>query len=62
AIRADSLDWTQVSDLKYWSSKAVTTFQFQGIPFNLLIDPTGKVIAAELRGPALESKLREVLN
>ena len=61
AIHEDSLDWTQVSDLKYWNSKAVDSFQFQGIPFNVLIDPKGTVIASALRGPELENKLREVL-
>jgi peroxiredoxin len=62
AIRADKLDWSQVSDLKYWSSKAVQTFRFDGIPFNVLIDPQGKVIATGLRGDELETKLKEVLN
>jgi peroxiredoxin len=62
AIKADKLDWTHISDLKYWSSKAVETFKFEGIPFNLLIDPQGKVIATGLRGDELENKLKEVLN
>lgn len=62
AIADDSLDWTQVSDLKYWNSKAVETFQFQGIPFNVLIDPKGTIIASALRGPDLENKLKEVLH
>jgi peroxiredoxin len=62
AIRADGLAWTHVSDLKYWNSKAVETFKFNGIPFNLLIDPQGKVIAEGLRGDELENKLKEVLN
>jgi len=61
AIRQDKLEWTQVSDLKYWNSKAVELFKFEGIPFNLLIDPEGKVIAQELRGADLENKLQEVL-
>ena len=61
AIRADHLDWTHVSDLKFWSSKAVETFKFNGIPFNVLIDPQGKVIAQGLRGEDLEKKLKEVL-
>jgi peroxiredoxin len=61
AIRQDKLEWTQVSDLKYWNSKAVELFKFEGIPFNLLIDPEGKVIAQELRGTDLENKLKEVL-
>ena len=61
AIQDDKLDWTQISDLKYWNSKAVAVFQFQGIPFNVLIDPKGKIIASSLQGPDLESKLNEVL-
>ena len=62
AIQDDGLNWKQISDLKFWNSKAVSTFQFEGIPFNLLIDPQGKVIATALRGPDLENKLKEVLN
>ena len=50
AIKNDNLAWTQMSDLKQWESAAVSTYKIQGIPFNVLIDPTGKVIAQELRG------------
>ena len=62
AIQSDGLAWTHVSDLKYWNSKAVETFKFNGIPYNILIDPSGKVIAEGLRGDDLENKLKEVLN
>ena len=62
AIHADKLDWTHISDLKFWNSKAVETFKFNGIPFNVLIDPSGKIIAQSLRGDDLENKLKEVLN
>ena len=61
AIEADKLSWTQVSDLQEWSSAAVSTFNFNGIPFNVLIDPDGKIIAQSLRGDSLEKKLDEVL-
>jgi len=61
AIKNDGLTWTHMSDLKYWESTAVSTYKFQGIPYNILIDPSGKVIAESLRGPALEQKLEEVL-
>ncbi|MBS1738088.1 MAG: AhpC/TSA family protein [Bacteroidetes bacterium] len=61
AIKDDKLGWKQVSDLKFWNSEAATLYQVQGIPFNVLIDPNGKIIATELRGPALESKLSQVL-
>jgi peroxiredoxin len=61
AIKEDKLSWTHVSDLKYWQSKAVDVFHVEGIPFNILIDPQGKIIAQGLRGDELASKLKELL-
>lgn len=61
AIQKDNLSWTQVSDLQQWNSIAVSTFNFNSIPFNVLLDPDGKVIAQSLRGDELEKKLSEVL-
>jgi peroxiredoxin len=61
AIKDDGLTWTHVSDLKQWESPMVPLYQFDGIPFNVLIDPQGKIIAAELRGEGLKRKLAEVL-
>src|SRR5450432_3023303 len=62
AISQDHLNWTHMSDLKYWNSQAVETFGFQGIPFNVLVDPSGKVIGESLRGDELDAKLKQVLN
>lgn len=61
AIAKDNLTWTHVSDLKKWESDVVKTYQFDGIPFNVLIDPSGKIIASSLREGDLEKKLAEVL-
>ena len=61
AIKDDGLAWNQVSDLKFWSSIAVPLYKIEGIPFNVLVDPQGKIIARELRGADLENKLAEVL-
>lgn len=61
AIEQDQLSWTHVSDLAFWDSKAVEIYKFEGIPFNVLIDPAGTVIAENLRGQALAGKLKEVL-
>ncbi|MBV9961819.1 MAG: AhpC/TSA family protein [Parafilimonas sp.] len=61
AIKKDGLSWNQMSDLKYWESAAVSAYQIQGIPFNVLLDPSGKIIAVGLRGEALQQKLTEVL-
>lgn len=61
AIEDDKLTWTHISDLKYWENAAAQTYRVTGIPFNLLIDPNGKIIAKNLRGPDLQHKLCEVL-
>jgi peroxiredoxin len=61
AIAKDNLTWTHVSDLQKWESPVVKAYQFDGIPFNVLIDPSGKIIASGLRDAALEKKLTEVL-
>ncbi len=61
AIRDDKLDWTHVSDLKFWNSQVVPLYHIEGIPFNVLLDPEGKVIASNLRGPALEQELEKLL-
>lgn len=62
AIRNDNLTWTHVSDLRYWQSAAAQQYGVTGIPKTFLIDKEGKIIAKDLRGPALEQKLEEVLN
>ncbi len=61
AIKDDGLAWKQISDLKFWNSAAATLYQVEGIPFNVLIDPQGKIIGKELRGQDLHNMLSEVL-
>ncbi len=61
AIADDKLNWQQISDLKYWNSAAVGLYGFDGIPYNVLVDPQGKIIATALRGEALQQKLSEVI-
>jgi thiol-disulfide isomerase/thioredoxin len=61
AISDDQLTWTNISDLKFWNSPVVSLYGIEGIPFNILVDPQGKVIAEGLRGSKLEEKLGEVL-
>lgn len=60
AIQQDKLTWTHVSDLKYWQSEAAKTYNITGIPFSLLLDPNGVIIAKNLRGAALHQKLEEI--
>lgn len=61
AIKDDGLTWTHVSDLKWWDNAAAKMYGIRGIPANYLIDPTGKIIAKNIRGEELQAKLAEVL-
>ena len=61
AIAADGLTWdNHVSDLLGWSSTVARRFGLKGIPYTILVDRSGNIIQTNLRGPALEAKLKEV--
>lgn len=60
AINEDGLTWNHVSDLQWWNNAAAKLYHIQGIPQNILVDPEGKIVAKNLRGPALEAKLCEI--
>lgn len=62
AIEADGLTWTHVSDLKYFNSIAAELYKIEAIPATYMIDPDGKIIGKDLRGPSLESKLSELFD
>jgi thiol-disulfide isomerase/thioredoxin len=62
AIKSDKLNWQHISDLKKWESTVVSTYQIEGIPFNVLVDPNGIIIAKELRGQALQDTLASILH
>lgn len=61
AVNKDKLTWHHISDLKGWESAAVSLYNIEGIPFNVLVDPQGKIIAQNLRGEDLQQKLGTVL-
>jgi thiol-disulfide isomerase/thioredoxin len=62
AITSDGLVWpNHVSDLLHWNSPMPALYGFNGIPYTVLIDKEGKIIATGLRGPSLEQKLVELL-
>jgi peroxiredoxin len=61
AIKSDGLNWTQVSDLKFWNNEVAVLYAIKSIPANFLIDPNGKIIGKDLRGNDLENKLENVL-
>ena len=61
AIKKMKLNWTHVSDLKYWSSAAAAIYGIGEIPFNVLIDSNGIILALDLHGSDLDKALSQVL-
>lgn len=61
AIAKQKLTWTQVSDLKYWSSPVVGDYKLQSVPLNFLIDKNGIILAKNIHGNALNEKLKSLL-
>jgi len=60
AIGDDGLVWTNISDLKAWSSEVVLDYRIKGIPASVLVDPEGKILAKNLRGKELDVFLQTV--
>lgn len=60
AIKDDNLTWKHISDLAFWNSTVVKQYNITGVPYTVLVDKEGKIIAKGLRGPQLEQKLEEI--
>jgi len=60
AIHKDGLTWNHVSDLQYWNNAVGKIYGIQSIPANILVDPTGKIVAKNIRGEELQEKLAEI--
>ncbi|MGZ5190096.1 MAG: redoxin domain-containing protein [Flavisolibacter sp.] len=61
AIHKDGLTWDHISDLQYWNNKAAVLYGVSSIPFNVLVDPQGNIIAESLHGQELFNTLSKVL-
>ncbi len=62
AIHDDELDWTHVSDLKFWDNQVAQLYDIKAIPQNLLIDRDGKIVARNIRGEELENTLSQIFS
>jgi len=62
AIEEDKLNWDHVSDLQRWETPLVDLYGVEKIPFNMLIDPSGRIIETDLFGDKLLSKLDQIFN
>lgn len=60
AIQDDGLVWNHVSDTRGWQNAVAALYNIRSIPQNLLLDPEGKIVAKNLRGEDLQTKLKEI--
>jgi peroxiredoxin len=56
-VTKNKISWIQVSDLKFWRSPVAKTYNIQGLPFNVLIDGRGIIVAKNLHGADLAKEI-----
>ena len=62
AIEDDNLTWNHVSNLQYFNDPVARSYYIRSIPATFLLDENGKILAKNLRGPALEQAVAKHLN
>jgi thiol-disulfide isomerase/thioredoxin len=61
AIRQDGYTWENVCDLNGYGGPTAALYTVTAIPNSFLLDKNGRIIAKNLRGKDLESKLAELM-
>ena len=62
AIEDDGLNWNHISNIAYFDDEIAKLYNVDAIPAAFLLDENGVIVAKNLRGPALEQKVAELLN
>ncbi|MBO3098931.1 TlpA disulfide reductase family protein [Gelidibacter pelagius] len=62
AIKDDNLTWHHVSNLNYFNDPIAKLYNINSIPATYILDASGRIVAKNLRGAALEAKIGELLN
>jgi thiol-disulfide isomerase/thioredoxin len=62
AIVKDKISWFQVSNIKGWNDPIAILYQIESIPQTYILDSDGKIIAKNLRGDELRTKVKELLS
>ena len=62
AIETDNLtNWYHVSELTGWNTYVRELYNLNSIPYTVLIDEHGKIVAKNLRGDELEAKIKTLI-
>ncbi|MEZ4874779.1 MAG: TlpA disulfide reductase family protein [Flavobacteriaceae bacterium] len=62
AIEDDNMNWYHVSNLQFWQDPIAKEYNVRSIPATFLLDSEGKIIDKNLRGPALEARISQLLD
>ncbi|MEO3408347.1 TlpA disulfide reductase family protein [Mucilaginibacter sp. CAU 1740] len=62
ALNEEKMEWYNVSDLKGSDGMAAKVFNIHAIPQNILVDPSGKIVAKNLNMGELNKKLEAVIS
>jgi thiol-disulfide isomerase/thioredoxin len=55
------MEWKQLSDLKFWESEGAALYGVNSIPHTVLVDKDGTILAKNLHGEELNTKLAELI-
>ena len=55
------MPWRQFFDGKYWQNELAVKYGVNSIPATYILDGEGRIIAKDLRGPALAAALEKAL-
>ncbi len=61
AIEEDKLNWSHISNLGGWRDPIAKKYNVNAIPQTFILDENGAIVAKDLRGAALQKKVRELL-
>ena len=61
SVQEQQLPWASVTDLRGRASSSLALYNVQQLPANFLIDRDGSIVAKNLYGKSLESKLAELI-
>ena len=63
AIKDDNLSaWIHLSELKGWETYVRELYNFNSIPYTVLVDKEGKIVAKNLRGVDLELRIKKLID
>jgi len=62
AIADDYLTWKHVSNLKFWQDPIAKLYNITAIPASFILDQDGKILAKNLRGSQLASKISKLVD